>query len=75
MLIPIHIFQFNSLPQVIYMHILPSLNRALYLSYICRIMCDSKLAEGLGLCFEPQGDPATFKDELSAPRETLINAG
>ena len=57
------------------MHILSSLNRALYLSYICRIMCDSKLAEGLGLCFEPQGDPATFKDELSAPRETLINAG
>ena len=38
---PIYIFKLNSLPQVIYQHILTSLNTAVLLSYICQTLCDS----------------------------------
>ena len=34
------------MPQVIYQHILISLNRALYLRYICQTLCDSKKHNG-----------------------------
>ena len=38
-----------------------------------RTLRDSKQTDGPGLYFEV-GGPATFKDELPAPREALIEA-
>ena len=60
----------KSSPQVIYQHILTSLNRVSYLPNICQTLCDSN--RGIGSVFRTTaGRPAILKEELPAPWETL----
>ena len=66
----------SSSPQVIYQNILISLHRALYLLFIChQMLCDSNKRRGWVCIWTAVGSPATFKEELLTPRESLIKAG
>ena len=69
-------YSLNFSPQVIYYLILKRLNKALYWKDTCGSSCDSSKQWDWGCVSNHGMKPCTLpsKEELSAPRETLIEA-
>ena len=61
-------------PQVIYQHILTSLNRVPYLSYNCEQLCDSNKQMDWVCVSKLSGKPCNLQDCSAGPREILIKA-
>ena len=63
------------MPQVIYQHVLTSLNRVPYLTNKCQTLCDSNKQMGQTCVSNLTGKPCNLQDVTANPREALIKAG